>query len=65
MKVETNLKAGGFIQDAWNQTGRALGKAENFVQKANNQAARLPKCLTAHQNLPIALPIPIIGDKSS
>jgi hypothetical protein len=40
MKVETHLKAGGFIQDAWNETGRAMSKAENFVLKANDQAAK-------------------------
>jgi len=43
MKVQTNLKAGGFVQDAWNETGRAVGKAENFVQKANDQAAQLTR----------------------
>jgi hypothetical protein len=43
MKVETHLKAGGFIQDAWNQTGRAIGKAENFVLKANVQAEQLTR----------------------
>jgi len=43
MKVETHLKAGSFVQDAWNQTGRAVGKAENFVLKANNQATRLTR----------------------
>jgi hypothetical protein len=41
MKVETHLKAGGFLQDAWNETGRMVGKAESFVQKANDQAAKL------------------------
>jgi hypothetical protein len=43
MKVETHLKAGGIIQDAWSETGRAVGKAENFVLKANNQAAKLTR----------------------
>ena len=43
MKVETHLKAGGFIQDAWSQTGRAVDKAENFVEKANRQATKLTR----------------------
>jgi len=43
MKVETHLKAGSFIQDAWNQSGRAVSKAENFVLKANHQAAKLTR----------------------
>lgn len=43
MKVVTHLKAGGFVQDAWNQTGRAVGKAENFVLRANDQAAKLTR----------------------
>ena len=43
MKVETHLKAGGFVQDAWNQTGRAVSKAENFVLKANHQATKLTR----------------------
>jgi hypothetical protein len=43
MKIETHLKAGGFIQDAWNETGRAMGKAENFVLKANDQASKMTR----------------------
>ena len=43
MRVQTNLRAGGFVQDAWNETGRAVSKAENFVQKANYQAEKLTR----------------------
>jgi hypothetical protein len=43
MKVETHLKAGGFVQDAWTEAGRAVGKAEAFVIKANAEAAKLAR----------------------
>jgi hypothetical protein len=41
MKVETNLKAGGMLQDATYQAGNAVNQVSGFVSQANQQAENL------------------------
>lgn len=46
MNVQTHLKAGGLVQDAWAGAGQVIGKAEQAVATANQQAADLTRNVT-------------------
>lgn len=41
MKVETNLKAGGLLEDTSRAADRAIGEATAFVYAANHEARAL------------------------
>ena len=38
MKVQTDIKSGGFVQDAAAQAGNVYDQAASFVSKANQEA---------------------------
>jgi hypothetical protein len=47
MKVETNLKAGSFLEDAAQGAGTAVNKAVDFVAEAGREADSLTKTVSS------------------
>ena len=46
MKVQTDIKSGGFIQDAVAQAGNVYDQSANFISKANQEAESVTKTVT-------------------
>jgi len=46
MKVQTDIKSGGFVQDAAAQAGIVYDQAAGFVSKANQEAESVTSTVT-------------------
>jgi len=46
MKVQTDIKSGGFVQDAAAQAGNVYDQAASFVSKANQEAESVTSTVT-------------------
>jgi hypothetical protein len=46
MKVQTDIKSGGLVQDAAAQAGNVYDKSAGFVSKANQEAESVTKTVT-------------------
>ena len=46
MKIQTDIKSGGLVQDAAAQAGNVYDQAASFVSKANQEAESVTKTVT-------------------
>ncbi len=46
MKVQTDIKSGGLVQDAAAQAGNVYDKSASFVSKANQEAESVTSTVT-------------------
>ncbi|MFC2043355.1 hypothetical protein ACFLUA_04320 [Chloroflexota bacterium] len=46
MKIQTDIKSGGVVQDAAAQAGNVYDKSASFVSKANQEAENVTKTVT-------------------
>ena len=46
MKVQTDIKSGGLVQDAAAQAGNVYDKSASFVSKANQEAESVSSTVT-------------------